>query len=122
MNKITSLKIASITLIVHGVIEIFGALILVFTPSEFIPLSIGRENTIFWAIMSTIYGVSRLIAGYMTWLTKKWGIVFGIALSITTMTVALSIIPFGVMDSILAIIALTTTLYAWFGDEELFKS
>lgn len=117
MDKRVSLRIASIVLLIHGLMEILGALILLFTYNEFLP--IGSEgNVIFWASLSIIYGVSRLIAGYATWIMKKWGIAFSITLSITTMIIASSIIPFGIMDSILAIIVLVTTLYAWFEDKD----
>ena len=38
---------------------------------------------------------------------EEVGIAFGMVLSITTVITAPSIVPFGIMDSILAIIALT---------------
>lgn len=119
MDKRTSLKIASIALLIHGLVEILGALILPFTPSEFLSMGLGGGSVVFWAAMSAIYGVSRLIAGYLTWNVRKWGMAFGAALSITTMITAPSIIPFGIMDSILAIIALASILFAWLGDEKL---
>ena len=118
MDKRTSLKIASVTLFVHGFIEILGALIMPFTPGEFLPTSL-LEKKYFWVFMSAVYGVSRLIAGYKTWMMKKWGIAFGTALSITTMIMAASIIPFGIMDSILAIVTLAFILIAWYGNEKL---
>lgn len=115
------MKIASIALSVHGLMEILGALILFLTPSGLLPVGLGGGNATFWATISAIYGVSRLIAGYTTWMMMKWGIAFSIALSVTTMIIAPSIVPFGIMDSILAIIVLTTALYAWFGGEKLIK-
>jgi hypothetical protein len=48
---------------------------------------------------------------------RKWGIVFGMALSITTMIVAPSIYPFGIMDLPLAIIVLASLLHVWFSGE-----
>ncbi len=117
MDRKTSAKIASIVLFVHGFIEILAVTAL-FVPAEFAPTWF-QERPIFWAVISAIYGMSRLIAGYATWSMKKWGIVFGMALSITSMIVAPSIYPFGVMDLLLAVIVLVSLLYVWFGDEKL---
>jgi len=50
---------------------------------------------------------------------RKWGAVFGIILSVTTMIVASSIYPFGIMDSSLAVIVLGLLLYIWYGGERL---
>lgn len=117
MKKEIGLKIASVVLIIHGIIEI-SALVMPFTPSEFHPAGF-QENLGFWAVLSTVYGLTRVISGYAVWSAKKWGIALGIALSITTMVVAPSIYPFGVMDLPLAVIVLVSLLYAWFGDEKL---
>lgn len=70
--------------------------------------------------MSTIFGLSRLVAGYAVWFVKKWGIVLGIILS----TITLIMVPLvyqagviGIIDMLLAIIALVFLLYCWFGNE-----
>jgi hypothetical protein len=115
MDKRTSVKIASIVLFVHGFVEVL-AVMTPFAPTEFLPSSF-QEKLIFWAALSTIYGLSRLIAGYAIWSMRKWGIVFGMALSITTMIVAPSIYPFGIMDLPLAIIVLASLLHVWFSGE-----
>lgn len=117
MKKKTSLKIASIVLFVHGIIEI-SAIMMLFVPAEFYPIDF-REKFVFWAVLSTVYGLTRVLSGYAIWSAKKWGIVLGIALSITTMVVAPSIYPFGIMDLPLAVIVLVCLLYAWCGDELL---
>jgi len=117
MKKETSLRTASIVLFIHGIIEI-SAILMLFVPTEFLPINF-QETSVFWAILSSIYGLSRLISGYAVWSMKKWGIALGIALSITTLIVAPSIHPFGIMDLPLAVIVLVCLLYAWFGDEKL---
>ena len=117
MDKNTAAKIASVVLFIHGLIEM-SALMMPLTPVEFLPGDF-QENLVFWAVLSAIYGLSRLIAGYAVWLMKKWGIVFGIALSITTMIVAPSIYPFGIMDLPLAIMVLVSLLQVWFGGDRL---
>lgn len=115
MKKMTSARIASVVLFIHGIIEI-SAIIMPFTPREFIPIDF-QENLSFWAILSTVYGLSRILSGHAIWSMKKWGIAFGIALSVTTLIVAPSIYPFGVIDLPLAVIVLMCLLYVWFDDE-----
>ena len=122
MDKRTSTKIASVTLFVHGLTEIVGTVGLLALPSEFLPTIGFQEDQgkiVFMAVLSAICGLSRLIAGYATWSMKKWGIVFGMVLSIATMIGAPSIYPFGVMDLLLATIVLVSLLYMWFGGEKL---
>lgn len=118
MNKNTVAKIASIILFIHGFIEILIVTTL-FVPIEFALIWFQGRPTIFWVVISAIYGISRLIASYAIWLMKKWGIVFGMALSIISIIVAPSIYPFGIIDLLLAIIVLVSLLYVWFGDEKL---
>ena len=122
MDKRTSTKIASVTLFIHGLIEIVGTVGLLALPSELlatIGFQEGQGKIVFMAILSAICGLSRLIAGYITWSMKKWGIVFGMVLSVTTMIGAASIYPFGVMDLLLATIVLVFLLYMWFSSEKL---
>lgn len=115
MKKETSLKIGAVVLVIHGIIEIF-AIMMLFVPAEFIPIDF-QEESVFWAILSTIYGLSRVLSGYAIWSMKKWGIALGVALSMTTLIVAPSVYPFGVMDLPLAVFVLACLVYAWFGDE-----
>lgn len=117
LKKRTTLKIASVVLFIHGIIEI-SAIMMFFTPAKFRPVDF-QEEFAFWALLSTVYGLSRVVSGYAIWSIKKWGIALGIALSITTMILAPSIHPYGIMDLPLAVIVLVCLLHAWFGDEEL---
>lgn len=117
MDKKTSAKIASVVLFVHGFVEML-AVMMPFAPAQFLPTGF-QEKMVFWAAISAISGLSRLIAGYAIWSMKKWGIAFGVALSITTMIVAPSIYPFGIMDLPLAVIVLVSLLHVWFGGEKL---
>lgn len=119
MDKKTCAKVAAVVLFVHGFIEVL-AITMLFAPAKFIPPGF-QEKPFFWAVIGTIYGLSRLIAGYEIWLMKKWGIVFGLALSVTTLIVAPSIYPFGIMDLLLAIVVLICLLYVWFGNERVIK-
>ena len=122
MDKKASAKIASVTLFVHGFIEIVGTIGLLALPSKYLASAIFQEvqeKVIFMAVLSAICGLSRLVAGYATWSMKKWGIIFGMILSVATMIGAPSIYPFGVMDLLLATIVLVSLLYLWFGGEKL---
>ena len=116
MKRETLLKIAATVLLIHGIIEI-SAILMPFAPAGL--LDNFQEGLGFWAVLSVIYGLSRVVSSFSIWSLKKWGIALGIALSITTLIVAPSIYPFGVMDLPLAVIVLICLLYAWFGDEKL---
>jgi hypothetical protein len=120
VDKKICTKTAAIVLFVHGFIEVVG-IIMVFSPEKFIPSGF-QEKSLFWAVLSAIYGLSRLVAGYEIWSMKKWGIVFGLALSVITMVVAPLIYPFGIMDLLLAVVVLICLLYVWFGNEKVVKS
>lgn len=117
MNKKNAAKIAFILLFIHGAIEILGIMML-FIPSGLIPSSF-QEQSEFWAILSAIYGISRVIAGFEILKLKKWGIAFGTALSLTTMIVAPTIFPFGMMDLPIAVVVLMCLLYIWFDNEKI---
>jgi uncharacterized membrane protein (DUF2068 family) len=77
-------------------------------------------GTGFAAGLSVIFGLSRLLAGYGAWSLRRWGIILGIILSTVTLVVAPSVYRagvFGIMDLVLAIIALVFLLLTWFGND-----
>ncbi|MDH5508212.1 MAG: hypothetical protein OEZ02_13400 [Anaerolineae bacterium] len=113
----TSIKIAAITLILFGIFELMGLIILV-VPEEYIPKDFETQ-TVFWALLSSIFGINRIIAGIAIWSNKKWGMVYGLMLSLTTMIVAPTIIPFGIIDLVLATIICISLLYTYFGNEKI---
>ena len=117
MKKVTSLRTASVVLFIHGIFEIL-AIMMLFVPADFLPADFQGQS-VFWAILSSVYGLSRVVSGYAIWSMKKWGIALGIALSITTLIVAPSIDPFGMIDLPMGVVVLACLLYAWFGDESL---
>jgi len=117
LRRKTAARTASVVLFVHGFVEVL-AVMLAFVPAEFLPTGF-QERLVFWAVISATYGVSRLIAGYAIWFMKEWGAAFGIALSTTTIIVAPSMYPFGIMDLPLAIIVLVSPLSLRFSDEKL---
>jgi hypothetical protein len=119
MNRKTSLKIASITFFLFGIFELLGLLMLL-VPTEFMPTNFETQS-IFWALISSIFGISRIIAGYAIWSNKKWGMVFGLLLCLTTMVVAPTIVPFGIVDLLLTVIISVSLLYAWHGNEKILQ-
>ncbi|MCX8062978.1 MAG: hypothetical protein N3D16_10390 [Anaerolineales bacterium] len=117
MNRTTSLKIASIFFFLFGIFEVFGLLMLLI-PTEFVPTAFEAQS-VFWALMSGIYGISRIIAGYAIWSNLKWGMAFGLLLCVTTMIVAPTIVPFGVIDLIFTVVISISLLSAWYGNEKI---
>ena len=122
MDKAVGIKIATVALFIHGLIELAGAVMLLALPTFSTEFITGADlqfpgKLAFTAALSAIFGLCRLVAGYLVWSLKKWGIVFGTILSAVTMIGAPSIYPFGVMDLLLSIIVLACLLYSWFGGE-----
>ncbi|MBA7490339.1 hypothetical protein ES702_00877 [subsurface metagenome] len=122
MNKGAGIKIATAALFIHGLVEVAGAVMLLALPTfstEFIT-GAGFQlpgGLAFTVALSAICGLSRLVAGYLVWSLKKWGIAFGAILSAVTMIGAPSVYPFGIMDLLLSIIVLASLLYSWFGGD-----
>jgi hypothetical protein len=116
MYKRTSQRIASLGLVLFGLFELMGLMMLL-APKEYLPTGFESQST-FWAVISGLYGVSRIIAGCGIWSNKKWGMVFGFMLCLTTMIVAPTIVPFGVIDLIFTIIITISLLYDYYENEQ----
>lgn len=58
----------------------------------------------------------RLIAGLAMWKKTKWGFTLGLLLCLTTMIIAPSVLPFGLVDPLFAVIILCPMLFAYFGN------
>jgi len=119
MTRKNSQKTASIFLYLFGIFELMGMMML-FIPEGFIPAGFTSQSD-FWALVSGIYGLARIVAGYAVGKNKKWGMVFGLFLCITTMIVAPTIVPFGVVDLVFTMIITITLLYAYFGKEKMLQ-
>jgi len=121
-NRKLSARIAGILLIIHGLIELSGLALINSMPHALI--SFGgltdtalEQNAFVIAIFGALWGISRLIAAVAAWSLRKWALILGIILSIITVVAAITIIPAGVTDTLLALPALILLLYAWFGNE-----
>ena len=119
MNRKTSLKIASILFFLFGIFELLGLLMLL-VPTKFMPTNFETQS-VFWALISGIFGVSRIIAGYAIWSNKNWGMVFGLLLCLATMVIAPTIVPFGVVDLILTVVISVSLLYTRYGNEKMLQ-
>jgi hypothetical protein len=117
MNRKTSQKAASILLFLFGLFELMGLLMLI-VPETYLPSGFETQS-IFWGLLSGVYGISRIVAGCAIWSNRKWGFVFGLLLCLTTMIVAPTIVPFGVVDLILAVVIGICLLHAYYGDEKM---
>jgi len=119
-----SARIASIFLILHGLIEIAG---LVFINSiPFAMVSFGgltgpalERNTSAIAMFGVFWGIARFIAAWGSWSLRKWAVLLGILLSTVTMIAAITIIPAGVTDTLFSVPTLMLLLFAWFGNESI---
>lgn len=119
-----SARIASVFLILHGLVEVAGFAFLNSIPLALVSfggLTDGalERNASAVAMYGVLWGLARFIAAWGSWSLRKWGLILGILVSSVTMVAAVTIIPAGVTDTLFAIPVLAFLLYAWFGDERV---
>ena len=124
MNRKLSSRIASTLLALHGLIELTGLIFINSTSNTLISFggltgSLLAQNTQTVGMFGALWGITRLIAAVGAWSLRKWAILLGIILSIVTAVAAITIIPAGVADTILAMPVLILLLYTWFGNERM---
>jgi uncharacterized membrane protein (DUF2068 family) len=121
-------RIASGLLILHGITEVAGLFALLApagTVGQYLTNFGGLRaeeiaaNATAIALLGAAWGVIRFFAAWGSWRMRKWGAVLGVAVSLVTLTAAISIFPAGLMDTFLAAPVLILLLYAWFGRESL---
>ncbi|MGD1991770.1 MAG: hypothetical protein PVI59_01130 [Anaerolineae bacterium] len=124
MQRRVSARIAAGLLVVHGVIEV-SALFLADSMSQSM-ISFGgidpsriASSAVPIALLGIMWGCTRFVAAWGLWSGRKWAAGLGIAISLVTLIAAITIIPAGVVDTLLATMALILLLYTWFGDERL---
>jgi hypothetical protein len=128
MNRIISARIASIVLMLHGLMEVAG-LVAIASPAQTFAQTFenfgGMGKTQIAASMMPIillgvmWGITRFIAAWGIWSMKKWAISLGCAVSIISLIAAISIIPAGVADTLLGAPVLILLLYTWFGSAKI---
>ena len=128
MNIKRSARIASIILILHGIMEVTGLFALNTSAQVFAQTmenfgGMGKEqiaaNMVSIIMLGTLWGVTRFIAAWGIWSMKKWAIILGCVVSSISLIAAISIIPAGVVDTFLGAPALILLLYTWFGNEKI---
>src|SRR5512140_1087351 len=100
MNRKTSARISAVLLVIHGLIEISVLFTLKLMSDSLVSFG-GMDQTQIRANIGTIvalgiiWGVTRFTAAWGTWTLKKWGAALGIAMSLVTLAVAVTVIPAG---------------------------
>jgi hypothetical protein len=128
MNRKLSARIASILLIMHGLMEVAG-LVAIFSPAQAVAQSfenfggMGKSqiaaNMMPIVLLGVMWGITRFIAAWGVWSMKKWAITLGCAVSVVSLIAAISIIPAGVADTLLGAPVLILLLYTWFGSSKI---
>jgi hypothetical protein len=105
-------------------IELIGPLVLLFNPQvrsgfelRAVEGPLFEADALIISIIGGVWGITRFVAGWGIWSTKKWAIALGIVMSTITMMAAIDIIPAGVLDTILSAPVLVFLLHAWFGQD-----
>ena len=118
LTRPTSIKIASILFYLHGAIEIVGAVMLLVVPPDLLAATgLPFEKSISLTLLSSISGAFRLFIGYAVWLMRKWGAILGVIFSAITIIGAPQFLPFGIMDTLIAMAILVLLTIAWLGKE-----
>ena len=117
MNNSFYVKLSAGVLVIHGCIELLS-LSMLFLPPEFVPVSMS-EDSVFWAVIGGMYGVSRIVSAYAITRKMKNGIIFGIILSAVTVAGAPNIQPYGIMDLALSAVVLWGLVTILFGSQRI---
>ena len=118
LTRPIGVKIASLLFYLHGAIEIGGAAMLLVVPPDLLAATgFPFEKSISLALLSLICGAFRLFIGYAVWRMRKWGAVLGVIFSVITIISATQFLPFGIMDTLIAIAILALLTIAWLGEE-----
>jgi hypothetical protein len=124
MNRKISARIAAVLLVLHGFIEVSGLFALKYMSASLVSFGgmdqtqIG-ENITSIAALGILWGLTRFAAAWGTWSLRKWGLALGITMSLVTMVVAVTVIPAGVTDTLIAGLVLALLLFTWFGNQKL---
>ena len=120
LMKMIRYKAAAIIIMVHGFIEISGFLSMLpvwlfgIEPTERFPIP-----TVDVMIAGVIWGTIRLIGGIGLLKNLMWGFWLSIINCVIAITMMMTILPFGIMDGILAGTALVLILTQYFGEKKI---
>lgn len=78
-----------------------------------------QENLHMMLVMGAIYGVVRIIGAVGLLKNRMWGLALSVINCVITMGVMMFMLPFGIMDGILASAALILILMQYFGSRKI---
>jgi uncharacterized membrane protein (DUF2068 family) len=113
-------KAAAIIMIIHGVIKVGGFL-------SVLPIWIFGIEPIFAVptldilIAGVIWGTIRLIGAVGLFKNLTWGLVLSIINCVIAIAMMMTLLPFGIMDGILASVALILMLIQYFGKRRIIE-
>jgi len=114
-------KAAAIIIIIHGIIEISGffAVLPIWLGAEvpeWMPFAPPPQEVV---IAGLVWGAIRLIGGIGLFKNLKWGLVLSVINCVIALSMMMHILPFGIMDGILAGTALILMLTQYFGNTKI---
>lgn len=122
-------KLASLLMIIHGgCMEIGGVFCLIpallfegFDISQYFSFKLPyfQDNLYLMLIMGAIYGIVRIIGAIGLLKNKMWGLVLSVINCVLTMALMMFMLPFGIVDGILASAALILMLMQYYGDKTI---
>ena len=124
-------KIASIIMIIHGAVMEVGGCLCILPIIFFKSDTLINDNAISFVVpyfndhlflaclAGTIYGFVRIIGAIGLRKNKMWGFVQSVINCVITLALMMFMLPAGIIDGILAGVALILILQAYFGDKEI---
>jgi len=119
--KMKRYKIAAIIIMVHGFIEIGGffsvlPLWLGAAQSELVPFDPPSPDIM---IAGLIWGIIRMIGGIGLIKNMMWGLVLSVINCIIAIAMMMTVLPFGILDGVLAGTALILMLTKYFDKKKI---
>jgi hypothetical protein len=111
-------KIAAVIIILHGIIEIGGFF-------SVLPVWIFDIEPLFeipsadFVFAGLVWGTLRIIGGVGLLKNRMWGLVFSVINCATALAMMMTLLPFGIMDGILAGSAIILILTEFFGKKKI---
>jgi len=121
--KMKRFKAAAVIIMIHGFVEIGGFLSVLplwlgAAQSELVPFDPPSPDTM---IAGLIWGIVRMIGGIGLIKNMMWGLMLSVVNCIIALAMMMTLLPFGIMDGILAGTALILILTRYFGKEKIVR-
>lgn len=119
MNTKIILRISTLILLVHGVIELLSILSIFTGEASFFIFQELRENWQQTVLISIVSGIIRIVAAAGVSKGFKWGLMLGIFFSVATYSGLAFYLPYGMMDALLSGLALVLLTMAYWGGKKI---